>query len=188
MVYTSLGLFYHILILPVHKDFFCSHKPLVRVRNEQKKVLRNEQKKDAACMAASTFGVSSLHLRLLSLCAERTRPVSYYQSYQNFHLVPAEVSAQATRRVATRGKPHNMPKRNKSIPVDTEFIFTRATLSYPSSVQELLQNVFDCIIPVRDATPETLQDYISGLSASDYMSGAFDFAPDLTILPTRESN
>ena len=102
-------------------------------------------------------------------------------------LVPAEVSAQATRRVATRGKPHNMPKRNKSIPVDTEFIFTRATLSYPSSVQELLQNVFDRIIPVRDATPETLQDYISGLSASDYMSGAFDFAPDLTVLPFRES-
>ena len=43
-----------------------------------KKRMRNEQKKDAACMAASTFGVSSLYLRLLSLCVKRTRPVSYH--------------------------------------------------------------------------------------------------------------
>ena len=54
-------------------------------------------------------------------------------------------------------------------------------------VQEALQAVFDRIVPLRDTTPETLSDYMSGLTASDYMSGAFDFTPDLTVLPLRES-
>ncbi|MBR3105585.1 MAG: hypothetical protein IKH30_00205 [Clostridia bacterium] len=104
-------------------------------------------------------------------------------------LVDAEMSERAALRVTHRGAGHigkNKKPLRQPVPVDTEFVFTRAALSHPTSVQALLQNVFDCIVPVRDASPETLDDYMSGLSASDLMSGAFDFAPDLTVLPLRE--
>ena len=107
---------------------------------------------------------------------------SFYPS-----LVPDETSQQAIRRVATRSKPHKKTKKRQFLPVDTEFVFSRATSSPHTSVQELLQNIFDRIVPVRDASPETLSDYMNGLTASDYMSGAFDFAPDLTVMPLRES-
>ena len=104
-------------------------------------------------------------------------------------LVTTDSSERAALQVAQRAAGHigkNKKPVKQPIPVDTEFVFTRATSTRPRTVQEFLQNVFDRIVPLRDTTPETLSDYMSGLTASDYMSGAFDFAPDLTVLPLRE--
>lgn len=95
----------------------------------------------------------------------------------------------AALRVAQRAAAHigkNKKPVKRPIPVETEFVFLRATSTRPRTVQEFLQNVFDRIVPLRDTTPESLSDYMNGLSASDYMSGAFDFSPDLTVLPLRE--
>lgn len=105
-------------------------------------------------------------------------------------LIDAETSERASLRVHQRAAGHigkNKKPIKQPIPVDTEFTFTRATSTRPRTVQEALQAVFDRIVPLRDTTPETLSDYMSGLTASDYMSGAFDFTPDLTVLPLRES-
>ena len=105
-------------------------------------------------------------------------------------LIDAETSERASLRVHQRAVGHigkNKKPIKQPIPVDTEFVFLRSTKPEVRSVQEFLQNVFDCIVPLRDTTPETLSDYMSSLTASDYMSGAFDFAPDLTVLPLRES-
>ena len=105
-------------------------------------------------------------------------------------LVDTELSERAILRVRQRAAAHegkNKSRIKKPIPVDTEFTFTRATSTRPRTVQEALQAVFDRIVPLRDTTPETLSDYMPGLTASDYMSGAFDFTPDLTVLPLRES-
>ena len=104
-------------------------------------------------------------------------------------LVDATTSERAALRVRQRAAAHigkNKKPLKQPVPVDTEFVFTRAALSHPTSVQALLQTVFDRIVPLRDTTPETLDDYMSGLSASDLMSGAFDFTPDFTVLPLRE--
>ena len=106
-------------------------------------------------------------------------------------LIDSELSERAVLRVRQRAAAHegkNKSRIKKPIPVDTEFTFVRGNPIHLASVQEFLQNVFDRIVPVRDTTPETLSDYMSGLTASDYMSGAFDFAPELTVLPLREDN
>ena len=105
-------------------------------------------------------------------------------------LVDATTSEHAALRVHQRAEAHigkNKKPVKRPVPVDTEFAFTRATSTRPRTVQEALQVVFDRIVPLRDTTPETLSDYMSGLTASDYMSGAFDFTPDLTVLPLREN-
>jgi len=104
-------------------------------------------------------------------------------------LVDTELSERAILRVRQRAAAHegkNKSRIKKPIPVDTEFTFVRGNPIHLASVQEFLQNVFDRIVPLRDTAPETLSDYMSGLTASDYMSGAFDFSPDLTVLPLRE--
>ena len=104
-------------------------------------------------------------------------------------LVTSESSERAALRVAQRAAGHivkNKKPLKQPIPVDTGFTFVRGNPIHPASVQEALQTVFDRIVPLRDTTPETLSDYMSGLTASDLMSGAFDFAPDLTVLPLRE--
>ncbi len=98
-------------------------------------------------------------------------------------LVPSEISDQAIRRVAIRYKPQKR-KARQPLPVDTEFIFARQA----QGVEDVIQSLFDRIIPLKDATPVTLHEYMSGLTASDYMSGAFDFSPDMTVLPMLESN
>ena len=105
-------------------------------------------------------------------------------------LIDAETSEHAALRVHQRAEAHigkNKKPVKRPVPVDTEFAFLHSTKPEVRSVQEFLQNVFDRIVPLRDTTQETLSDYMSGLTASDYMSGAFDFAPDLTVLPLRES-
>ncbi len=105
-------------------------------------------------------------------------------------LVDATTSERVALRVRQRAAGHigkNKKPIKRPVPVDTEFTFTRAMSTRPRTVQEALQAVFDRIVPLRDTTPETLSDYMSGLTASDYISGAFDFTPDLTVLPLREN-
>ena len=104
-------------------------------------------------------------------------------------LVTTESSERAALRVRQRASGHigkNKKPIKQPVPVDTEFTFVRGNPTHPRTVQEALQSLFDRIVPLRDTTPETLSDYRSGLTASDLMSGAFDFAPDLTVLPLRE--
>ncbi len=104
-------------------------------------------------------------------------------------LVDATTSERASLRVRQRAAGHigkNKKPIKRPVPVDTEFTFVRDNPIHLASVQEFLQSLFDRIVPLRDTTPETLSDYMSGLTASDYMSGAFDFDPDLTVLPLRE--
>ena len=103
-------------------------------------------------------------------------------------LVPADDSERAILRASQRALPlTGKPGRRAltPIPVESEFVFSSSTGHVDSTI---LQSLYDRIVPLRAASPETVSEYMSSLTAPDLLSGAFQFTPDMTVLPLKEDS
>ncbi len=107
---------------------------------------------------------------------------------------PALISESDSERAILRASQRALPLTGKSgrraltpIPVETEFVFSSG--SGPVHVDSTtLQSLYDRIVPLRAASPETIKEYMSSLTAPDLLSGAFHFDPTTTILPLKEDS
>lgn len=108
-------------------------------------------------------------------------------------LVPANDSERAILRVSQRALPlTGKPGRRAlpPLPVESEFVFSSSAPFHAENpvVGSILQSLYDRIVPLRAASPETVSEYMSSLTVPDLLSGAFHFDPTTTILPLKEDS